>query len=142
MPALYKDGKNYSHNGPKVDVELTKGSPNAAPSGQVYDKIEEIQSQISGDIDRVTQDGVVLTSPYTCTRKRECIRVEVGPGPNDRTGGQIFVNGHLVVKANNFRGSQGSGFSVQTLIYLYEGDVLTLEPIGSGQANAWRVSDD
>ena len=46
MPALYKDGKNYSHNGPKVDVELTKGSPNAAPSGQVYDKIEEIQKQI------------------------------------------------------------------------------------------------
>jgi hypothetical protein len=46
MPALYKNGKNYSHNGPQVDVELTKGSPNAAPSGKVYDKIEEIQSQI------------------------------------------------------------------------------------------------
>ena len=46
MPALYKDGKNYSHNGPKVDVELTKGSPNAARSGEVYNKIEEIQSQL------------------------------------------------------------------------------------------------
>ena len=46
MPALYKDGKNYSHNGPQVDVELTKGSPNAAPSGKVYDKIEEIQSHL------------------------------------------------------------------------------------------------
>ena len=44
MPALYKDGKNYSHNGPQVDVELTKGSPNAARSGEVYNKIEEIQS--------------------------------------------------------------------------------------------------
>ena len=47
MPALYKDGKNYSHNGPQVDVELTKGSPNAAPSGKVYDKFEEVNTRLT-----------------------------------------------------------------------------------------------
>lgn len=142
MARHMRNGRDYSRPGPKVDYELRKDSNNAARSGEVYNKIEEIQSQISDDIDRVTQDGVVLTSPYTCTRKRECIRVEVGPGSNDSSGGQIFVNGHLVVKANSFYASTGSGFSVQTLIYLYEGDVLTFAAIKNGRANAWRVSDD
>ena len=105
-------------------------------------ELSSMKPSLSDDIDRVTQDGVVLTSPYTCTRKRECIRVEVGPGPHDNSVGQIFVNGHLVVKANSFTGSLGTGFSVQTLIYLYEGDVLTFNKITGGRVNAWRVSDN
>ena len=107
-------------------------------------ELSSISEHSSDDIDRVTQDGVVLTSPYTCTRKRECIRVKVVAGYSEgkSSGGQIFVNGHLVVKANSFYASVGSGFSVQTLIYLYEGDVLTFKKIGSGQANAWRMSAD
>ena len=141
MARHMRNGRDYSRPGPKVDYELRKDSNNAARSGEVYDKIEEIQSQISDDIDRVTQDGVVLTSPYTCTRKRECIRVEVVVGytEGNNSGAQIFVNGHLVVKSSS---SYSSGFSVQTLIYLYEGDVLTFGKIGSGRANAWRVSDN
>lgn len=54
MPALYKDGKNYSHNGPQVDVELTKGSPNAAPSGKVYDKFEEVNTRLTQLIQKKT----------------------------------------------------------------------------------------
>ena len=68
MPALYKDGKNYSHNGPKVDVELTKGSPNAARSGEVYNKIEEIQSQLSSISERLSEYKVKeYTFEYTKT---------------------------------------------------------------------------
>lgn len=138
---LVKDGILY-----KVTNAIAKGGALTVGTNiamtTVGSELSSISEPLSDDIDRVTQDGVVLTSPYTCTRKRECIRVEVGPGSNDSSGGQIFVNGHLVVKANSFSASAGSGFSVQTLIYLYEGDVLTFNTIKNGRANAWRVSDD
>ena len=46
MARHMRNGRDYSRPGPKVDYELRKDSNNAARSGDVYDKIEEIQSQI------------------------------------------------------------------------------------------------
>lgn len=46
MARHMRNGRDYSRPGPKVDYELRKDSNNAARSGEVYDKIEEIQSQI------------------------------------------------------------------------------------------------
>ena len=50
MARHMRNGRDYSRPGPKVDYELREGSNNAARSGEVYDKIKEIQSQI-GQID-------------------------------------------------------------------------------------------
>ena len=46
MARHMRNGRDYSRPGPKVDYELRKDSNNAARSGDVYDKIKEIQSQI------------------------------------------------------------------------------------------------
>lgn len=46
MARHMRNGRDYSRPGPKVDYELRKDSNNAARSGEVYNKIEEIQSQI------------------------------------------------------------------------------------------------
>ena len=46
MARHMRNGRDYSRPGPKVDYELRKDSNNAARSGEVYDKIKEIQSQI------------------------------------------------------------------------------------------------
>lgn len=46
MARHMRNGRDYSRSGPKVDYELREGSNNAARSGEVYDKIKEIQSQI------------------------------------------------------------------------------------------------
>ena len=46
MARHMRNGRDYSRPGPKVDYELREGSNNAARSGEVYNKIEEIQSQI------------------------------------------------------------------------------------------------
>ena len=46
MARHMRNGRDYSRPGPKVDYELREGSNNAARSGEVYDKIKEIQSQI------------------------------------------------------------------------------------------------
>ena len=45
MARHMRNGRDYSRPGPKVDYELRKDSNNAARSGEVYDKIKEIQSQ-------------------------------------------------------------------------------------------------
>ena len=47
MARHMRNGRDYSRPGPKVDYELRKDSNNAARSGDVYDKIKEIQSQIA-----------------------------------------------------------------------------------------------
>lgn len=47
MARHMRNGRDYSRPGPKVDYELRKDSNNAARSGEVYDKIEEIQSSLS-----------------------------------------------------------------------------------------------
>lgn len=47
MARHMRNGRDYSRPGPKVDYELREGSNNAARSGEVYDKIKEIQSQIA-----------------------------------------------------------------------------------------------
>ena len=47
MARHMRNGRDYSRPGPKVDYELRKDSNNAARSGEVYDKIKEIQSQIA-----------------------------------------------------------------------------------------------
>lgn len=46
MARHMRNGRDYSRPGPKVDYELRKDSNNAARSGEVYDKIKELQSQI------------------------------------------------------------------------------------------------
>lgn len=46
MARHMRNGRDYSRPGPKVDYELRKDSNNAARSGEVYDKIEEIQSHL------------------------------------------------------------------------------------------------
>ena len=46
MARHMRNGRDYSRPGPKVDYELRKDSNNAARSGEVYNKIEGIQSQI------------------------------------------------------------------------------------------------
>ena len=46
MARHMRNGRDYSRPGPKVDYELRKDSNNAARSGEVYNKIEEIQTQI------------------------------------------------------------------------------------------------
>lgn len=46
MARHMRNGRDYSRPGPKVDYELRQDSNNAARSGDVYNKIEEIQSQI------------------------------------------------------------------------------------------------
>ena len=46
MARHMRNGRDYSRPGPKVDYELREGSNNAARSGEVYDKIKEIQNQI------------------------------------------------------------------------------------------------
>lgn len=46
MARHMRNGLDYSRPGPKVDYELREGSNNAARSGEVYNKIKEIQSQI------------------------------------------------------------------------------------------------
>ena len=46
MARHMRNGRDYSRPGPKVDYELRKDSNNAARSGDVYNKIKEIQSQI------------------------------------------------------------------------------------------------
>ena len=46
MARHMRNGRDYSRPGPKVDYELREGSNNAARSGEVYNKIEEIQNQI------------------------------------------------------------------------------------------------
>ena len=46
MARHMRNGRDYSRPGPKVDYELREGSNNAARSGEVYNKIEELQSQI------------------------------------------------------------------------------------------------
>ena len=47
MARHMRNGRDYSRPGPKVDYELRKDSNNAARSGEVYNKIEEIQSHLS-----------------------------------------------------------------------------------------------
>ena len=47
MARHMRNGRDYSRPGPKVDYELRKDSNNAARSGDVYDKIEEIRSSLS-----------------------------------------------------------------------------------------------
>ena len=47
MARHMRNGRDYSRPGPKVDYELRKDSNNAARSGDVYDKIKEIQSHLS-----------------------------------------------------------------------------------------------
>ena len=47
MARHMRNGRDYSRPGPKVDYELRKDSNNAARSGEVYNKIKEIQSQIA-----------------------------------------------------------------------------------------------
>ena len=47
MARHMRNGRDYSRPGPKVDYELRKDSNNAARSGEGYDKIKEIQSQIA-----------------------------------------------------------------------------------------------
>lgn len=51
MARHMRNGRDYSRPGPKVDYELREGSNNAARSGEVYNKIKEIQSQIIGKPD-------------------------------------------------------------------------------------------
>ena len=46
MARHMRNGRDYSRPGPKVDYELREGSNNAARSGDVYDKIKELQSPI------------------------------------------------------------------------------------------------
>ena len=46
MARHMRNGRDYSRPGPKVDYELRKDSNNAARSGEVYNKIKEVQTQI------------------------------------------------------------------------------------------------
>lgn len=49
MARHMRNGRDYSRPGPKVDYELRKDSNNAARSGEVYDKIEEIQTHLKNN---------------------------------------------------------------------------------------------
>lgn len=47
MARHMRNGRDYSRPGPKVDYELRKGSNNAARSGKVYDKFEEVNTRLT-----------------------------------------------------------------------------------------------
>lgn len=66
MARHMRNGRDYSRPGPKVDYELRKDSNNAARSGDVYNKIEEIQSQMGP----TSQSRLLLdTSEVTTSEK-------------------------------------------------------------------------
>ena len=68
MARHMRNGRDYSRPGPKVDYELRKDSNNAARSGDVYDKIKEIQSQ--SQIGPTSQSRLLLdTSEVTTSEK-------------------------------------------------------------------------
>ena len=71
MARHMRNGRDYSRPGPKVDYELRKDSNNAARSGDVYDKIKEIQSQIGqSPIVPTSQSRLLLdTSEVTTSEK-------------------------------------------------------------------------
>ena len=72
MARHMRNGRDYSRPGPKVDYELREGSNNAARSGEVYDKIKEIQNQIGqiGPIAPTSQSRLLLdTSEVTTSEK-------------------------------------------------------------------------
>ena len=68
MARHMRNGRDYSRPGPKVDYELRKDSNNAARSGEVYNKIEEIQSHLSSISERLSQYKIKeYTFEYTKT---------------------------------------------------------------------------
>ena len=71
MARHMRNGRDYSRPGPKVDYELRKDSNNAARSGEVYDKIKEIQSQIGQSPTVPTSQSRLLldTSEVTTSEK-------------------------------------------------------------------------
>ena len=71
MARHMRNGRDYSRPGPKVDYELRKDSNNAARSGEVYNKIKEIQSQIGqSQIVPTSQSRLLLdTSEVTTSEK-------------------------------------------------------------------------
>ena len=71
MARHMRNGRDYSRPGPKVDYELRKDSNNAARSGEVYNKIKEIQSQIGqSQIVPTSQSRLLLdTSEVTYSEK-------------------------------------------------------------------------
>ena len=120
MPALYKDGKNYSHNGPQVDVELTKGSPNAAPSGKVYDKFEEVNTRLTQVEDKIepSERGNVYNFPATDGA------TYVAP-----TDGYIFVSGGGVISVFNTYGQISSTSNSDNMVFIRKG--MTMKRKGS-----------
>ena len=72
MARHMRNGRDYSRPGPKVDYELRKDSNNAARSGEVYNKIKELQSQIgpTGPTSPTSQSRLLLdTSEVTTSDK-------------------------------------------------------------------------
>ena len=71
MARHMRNGRDYSRPGPKVDYELREDSNNAARSGDVYNKIKEIQSQIGQNpIGPTSQSRLLLdTSEVTTSDK-------------------------------------------------------------------------
>lgn len=124
MPALYKDGKNYSHNGPQVDIELTKGSPNAAPSGKVYDKFEEVNTRLTQSIDIINEEynsawfGVVTMNNET---KLITFSVTIMNLPN---GSVLYINKDIAPSADTFFYSMMDGNNKVSLQFYTNGRVV------------------
>ena len=116
MPALYKDGKNYSHNGSQVDVDITKGSPNAAPSGKVYDKFEEVNTRLTQVEDKIvpSERGNVYNFPTTDGA------TYVAP-----TDGYLFVYDGGTITILDTYGRISSESNHENLVFIRKGMVLT-----------------